>query len=99
MIWLKFQQFSPFAKTNPELLLICILITCSLLNMSSRSQNDCLSFKLKWKGVAKCLEGWYVAHNIPSDTVHELNWNELILLFITELMTSLGSLIHIMGAN
>ena len=55
-IWLKFLLFVLWAKANPEFFLICILITCSLPNMASHSQNDCLAFKLKWQDVAKCLE-------------------------------------------
>ena len=73
---------------------------CSLPNKVSHGQNDCLSFKLKWQDVAKCLECWYFAQNIlPGNTAHELNWNELILMFIPEIMTSIGLLICIISAN
>ena len=66
------------------------MITCSLPNKVSRGQKDCLPLKLKWQDVAKCLERWYLHRILPGSTVHELNWNELIILFITEIMTSIG---------
>ena len=36
---------------------------------------------------------------LQSDTAYVLNWNELMLLFIAEIMTSIVSLIFIIGAN
>ena len=41
-----------------------------------------------------------ILHRIlPSNTAYELNWNELILMFIPEIMTSIGLLICIINAN
>ena len=62
-IRLKFWPFVLWAKTNLKLFLIRILITWSSSNKVPRGQNDCLSFKLKWQDVAKCLECWYFAQN------------------------------------
>ena len=41
-IWLKFWPFVLWAKTNPKIFLICILIMCFLQNKVSRGQNNCL---------------------------------------------------------
>ena len=62
-ILLKFWPFVLSAKTNLKLFLICILITCFLSNKVSHGQNYCLSLKLKWQDVTKCLECWYFAQN------------------------------------
>ena len=41
-----------------------------------------------------------ILHRIlPGNTAYELNWNELILMFIPEIMTSIGLLICIVSAN
>ena len=36
---------------------------------------------------------------LAGDTTYELNWNELILMLIPEIMTSIGLLICIINAN
>ena len=40
-------------------------------NKVSGGQNDCLSFKLKWQDVAKCLECWYFAQNLSITLIAE----------------------------
>ena len=72
---------------------------CSLSNNVSRDQNDCLSFKLKRQDAANCQECWYFLRLLPGNAVFDLNWNELIPLFITEIMTSVRQVICIIGAN